>query len=127
MFEPYMNDPVFRRRRVAGVAWALTCDSARLTGRPAAAGATVGELLLWFAESPADRRRRPIVSAHLVDLITAVVGGTPIPEPYFAPAARFRTVSPCARILRVLRTLGSGALATGVLVAIFAAVLRIWF
>jgi hypothetical protein len=54
---------------------------------------------------------------------------SPIPEAHFVPAARRSApdrVTPCS-VLRVLRALGSGALATGVLVAILAAVLRIWF
>jgi hypothetical protein len=90
---PDLNDP-------AGVARALTRDTARLTGRPAAAGATMGELLLWFAESPTDRR--PPTDRQCSSRRS--------PRRILRPLldVRRRTGSPRARILRVLRTLGSG-------------------
>lgn len=125
--ERALRNQAYVRRRMQGVAWALTRDSARLTGRPVAAGGTVGEVLLWFADNPADRRRRNIVSPYLVELVTAVADGAPIPEAQFAPAARFRTRSPRARILQQLRSTLSGALATGVVVAVLTALLKIWF
>ncbi|MEV6825661.1 hypothetical protein [Amycolatopsis sp. NPDC051102] len=122
----HLDQPGFRRRRVAGVAWALTRDTARLTGISPASGATVGELLLWFAECPADRRRRPILSEHLVCLTNAVAEDAAIPSAQFAPAARLRNQSPRARVLRRLGSLGSGALVTGIVVAIITAILRLW-
>jgi len=53
----WLANPLVRRRRIAGAAWALTRDTALLSGLPATAGATVGELRRWFAENPADRRQ----------------------------------------------------------------------
>lgn len=123
---PYLADPGFRRRRVEGVAWALTRDTARFTGSEPSAGMTAGEVLLWFAENPADPRRRPVLSAYLVELATAVASGAAIPAAAFLPATRFRTRSPREPLLRRLRTLGGGALATGIIVAAVTAVLRIW-
>ncbi|WP_406636682.1 hypothetical protein [Amycolatopsis sp. WGS_07] len=125
-FGPHFANPVFRRRRVAGVAWALTRDSARLTGNPATDGMTVGELLLWFAETPADRRRRPVLVGYLAELTAAAASGAPIPSAQFAPAARFRTRSPREAALRRLRTLVGGALTTGIVLAVLTALLRLW-
>lgn len=126
MFQLILRNARNRQRVVAGVAWALTRNTARLTGRPAEAGATGGELLLWFAENPQDRRRRPIVSAHLAELMNAVTQEELLPHAQFFPANRFRNRSPRQRILLRVRGLANGALATGVLVAIVTAVLRIW-
>ncbi|RLK54862.1 hypothetical protein [Actinokineospora cianjurensis] len=67
-----------------------------------------------------------MLGSHLTDLVTAIVDDRSVPHTQFAPAARFRTRSPQGRVLRQARALGSGALATGVLVAVLAAVLRIW-
>ena len=87
---------------------------------------SVGEVLLWFAENPADRRRRPVLVGHLAELATAAAAGDPVPHAHFAPAARFRTRSPRAASLRRVRTVAGGALTTGLVVAAFTAVLRIW-
>ncbi|MFD2470089.1 hypothetical protein [Amycolatopsis silviterrae] len=125
-FGPRFANPVFRRRRVAGVAWAVTRDSARLTGKPATDGMTVGELLLWFAETPGDRRRRPVLVGYLAELTAAAAAGAPIPGAHFAPAARFRTRSPREAALRLLRTLVGGALTTGIVLAVLTALLRLW-
>jgi hypothetical protein len=126
VFQLLLRNARHRRRVVAGVAWALTRDTARVTGRPPAEGATGGELLLWFAENPQDRRRRPIVSAHLAELMNAVVRDEPLPHAQFAPASRFRNRSPRERFAGRVRGLASGALVP-VLVAVVTAVLRIWF
>ncbi|BCJ36390.1 hypothetical protein Athai_38930 [Actinocatenispora thailandica] len=118
-----LDDPAYRRRRVAGVAWALTRDTAKLTGQPVSAGSSLGELLLWFADNPRDPRRRPTVSAYLVELIAALCAGAALPEFHFAPAARFRTRSPREPLLRQLRSIVSGTLITGVILAFVTAVL----
>ncbi|MEV5712681.1 hypothetical protein AB0L41_02225 [Amycolatopsis mediterranei] len=117
---------VRRRRRVARVAWAITRDTARCAGRPATAGETVGELLLWFAENPADRRRRPIVAVHLVELIAAVADNLPVPHAQFAPAAKYRTKSPRAALLMQLRVFVRSAVVSGAVLAVLTAILRIW-
>lgn len=117
---------VRRRRRVARVAWAITRDTARCAGRPATAGETVGELLLWFAENPADRRRRPIVAVHLVELVAAVADNLPIPHAQFAPAAKYRTTSPRAALLMQLRAFVRSAVVSGAILAVLTAILRIW-
>lgn len=122
----WLESPAYRRRRVAAVAWALTRDTARLSGRAASAGATVGELLLWFGENPADKRRRPIVGPYLAELMIAAARETPIPHAQFAPASRCRSRSPRELALRQLRTTVTSALATGVLLAVVVAVLRVW-
>jgi hypothetical protein len=124
-FARCLDDPIFRRRRVGAVAWALTRDTARLAGQPVSAGATVGELLLWFGENPADHRRRPIVGAYLGELVIAVAGRMPIPHAQFAPAARLRTRSPREKARRQLRTAATNALVTGVFLAFVAALLRV--
>jgi hypothetical protein len=118
---------IYFRRRIAGVAWALTRDTALINGNQTSAGSTVGEILLWFADSPYDRRRRPILGAYLAELIAAVDNNTTIPEADFAPAARFRTRSPRDRLLRQLRAVAGGALTTGIAVAVISALLKFWF
>ncbi|WP_162834235.1 hypothetical protein [Amycolatopsis circi] len=127
VLQSYLAEPRVRRRHVEGVAWALTRDTAILTGQDAAAGMTVGELLLWFAENPADRRRRPVLGIYVAELAAAAAGGYSIPHAQFMPAARFRTRSPREPALRRLRSFVGGALATGIVVAIVTAVLRLWF
>ncbi len=126
VFARRLKSPTYRRRRVAAVAWALTRDTARLTGQPVSAGATVGELLLWFDENPADRRRRPIVGAYLAELVAAAARETAIPHAQFAPAARFRTRSPREAAARRLRAAATSPLATGVFLAVVATLLRVW-
>ncbi|QKV74115.1 hypothetical protein [Amycolatopsis sp. Hca4] len=123
----WLADPQFLRRRVVGLAWALTRDSGRLNGNSSDGGVTMGELLLWFAESPADRRRRPTICPQLGELITETASGGLIPQIAFSPAARFRSRSPRDRLFRWLRTFAGGALATGIFVAIVTAALRVWF
>ncbi|MEV7038352.1 hypothetical protein [Amycolatopsis sp. NPDC051061] len=117
---------VRRRRRVARVAWALTRDTSRCAGRPFTAGETLGELLLWFAENPSDRRRRPIVIDHLVELIAAVADNAPIPHAQFLPAAKYRTRSPRMVFVMQLRSFVRSAVVTGAVLAILAAILRVW-
>jgi hypothetical protein len=125
-FELLVRNPRHRQRVTAGIAWALTRDVARLTGRPAGKVITLGEVLLWFAENPADPRRRPIVAAYLSELITDVANNVAICDTDFFPAARYRIRSPRERAIRRLRSLVTGAVATGILVALASAVLRIW-
>lgn len=125
LYARWLSNPHFRRRRVVGVAWALTRDTAKLTARPVTDGDTVGELLLWWAALPADARRRPVVSAVLVEVLNSLETGIPLPHAQFGPAARFRSRSPRERVGRQIRTLAGGALTTGVLIAIATAVLRL--
>jgi hypothetical protein len=126
IFERLLLDPRHRRRVVAGLAWALTRDTAKMSGCSTTQGSTTGEVLLWFADNPADPRRRPIVVAYLGELVSAVADHEPIPHAQFAAASRFRNRSPRERVLRQARTFFGGALFTGVLVAIVTAVMRIW-
>ncbi|MEV4057370.1 hypothetical protein AB0J55_39725 [Amycolatopsis sp. NPDC049688] len=126
IFQLLLRNPRHRQRTTAGVAWALTRDIAHLSGRPVGTATTLGEVLLWFAQSPHDPRRRPIVAAYLAELITDVANNAPIRDADFTPASRYRTRSPRERAVRRLRSLATGALTTGILVAFVAAVLRIW-
>ncbi|EOD69676.1 hypothetical protein [Amycolatopsis vancoresmycina] len=126
LFQLLLRNPRHRHRTTAGVAWALTRDTAHLSGRSVGTATTLGEVLLWFAQSPRDPRRRPIVAAYLAELITDVANHAPIRDADFTPAARYRTRSPRERAVRRLRSLATGALTTGILVALVAAVLRIW-
>lgn len=126
VFSQWLNNPIYQRQRVAAAAWALTRDTARLTGQPVSTGATVGELLLWFGRNPSDKRRRPIVGAHLAELITATANWKAIPHADFAPAARQRTRPPRREVLRQLRATVTGTLATGVVLALVSALLRVW-
>ncbi len=127
MFELLLKNPRHRRRAVAGLAWSLTRDTAKLSGRPAASGTTTGEVLLWFADNPGDKRRRPIAVSYISELVTAVADDEPVPHTDFAAASRFRNRSPRERVLRQVRAFFGGALFTAVLVAIVSAVLRLWF
>jgi len=83
-------------------------------------------VLRRFAENPADPRRRPIVATYLAEFINDVAGNVPIRETDFTPAGRYRIKSPRDRAVRRLRSLVTGAPATGILVTIFAAILRLW-
>jgi hypothetical protein len=118
-------NPRRRRRIAAGLAWSLTRDSAKLSGRSTADGATIGEVILWFADNPEDIRRRPIAVSYLSELVTALAGHEPVPHVDFAAASRFRNRSPRERFLRRMREFFGGAVFTAVLVAIVSALSRI--
>jgi hypothetical protein len=118
------RDPGRRQRTVATTAWTLTRDTARVNGAPFHAG-ELGHVLLWYAANPRDPRRGPILSGCLIEFIAAVTDpDQPIPHPEFTPAARFPILSPRARFLQSLRATASGALVTGVLVAVVSAALK---
>jgi len=119
-----MRDPLYRRRRIAGLAWALTRDQARLTGRSAAEPG-LGEVLLWYAESPREARRRAIFSGYMVEIITALNTGATVPDVQFPPAKRFATRSPRTRFVRVLRTVFTAALTTSIIAAFVTALLKL--
>lgn len=118
------RDPGRRQRTVATTAWTLTRDTARVNAAPPRAGG-LGHVLLWYAANPRDPRRGPILSGCLIEFIAAVTDpDQPIPHPGFTPAARIPTLSPRVRFLQSLRATASGALVTGVLVAVVSAALK---
>ncbi|MGW5724421.1 hypothetical protein ACWEVP_50255 [Amycolatopsis sp. NPDC003865] len=120
------RDPEFRRRLVAKTAWILTRDTARVNSAPARPGG-LGHVLLWYSANPRDPRRGPILTACLLEFFAAATDADqPIPHPDFTPAARYPTLSPRSRLLQNLRDIGSGALVTGVVVAVVTALLKLW-
>ncbi len=127
MFELLLRSQRHRRRVVAGLAWSLTRDTVRLYGQSFSGSATTGELLLWFAENPNDKRRRPVAVSYITELVIAVADDAPAFYTDFAAASRFVNRSPRERFIRQVRTFLGGALFTAVLVAIVSAALRTWF
>ncbi|UJW36906.1 hypothetical protein L3Q67_45390 (plasmid) [Saccharothrix sp. AJ9571] len=119
-----MRNHLYRQRRMAGLAWALTRDQARLAGRSTAEPG-LGEVLLWYAESPHEARRRAIFSGYMVEMITAISTGETVPDVQFPPAKRFATRSPRSRFARLLRTIVTAALTSSIIAALLTALLKL--
>ncbi|WP_410583746.1 hypothetical protein [Amycolatopsis sp. lyj-108] len=119
-----MRNQLYRRRRIAGLAWALTRDQARLAGRSTAEFG-LGEVLLWYAESPHEARRRAIFSGYMAEMITAISTGDTVPDIQFSPAKRFATRSPRSRFARLLRTVVTATITSSIIAALVTAVLRL--
>jgi hypothetical protein len=127
-----MANRSYRRRKFSSLAWAVNRDCLILSGVSRSDASVrniegIGQTLLWYESNPLDKRRRPIAIEGIKEALDYAIagGGGRVPSCDLA-ASKFHVTPSRNRILAKIGELVSGALVTGVTIAVVTALLRAW-